>query len=223
MNAKRLPKAIRRTKGELPQDPAALGATGQDTSPAMPAMPEWPWPQEPTVSPAASPEPPVQKPSSAAPAKPASKSAGGAPKPPPAEERASLPAVPLADDMASRRRSVAYRMVDRYATYSGGIGIIPLPVANVAGVMAINIRMVQMLCNLYGVPFKKDRARAILVGLAGGATPTGLAAATSSTLYFLMPATTLIALAVSSAAALTCTRRIGQIFVEHFERGGKVE
>jgi hypothetical protein len=50
-----------------------------------------------------------------------------------------------------------------------------------------------------------------------------LAAATASTFYFLMPATTVIALAVSSVAAVAGTRRIGQIFVEHLERGGTVE
>ncbi len=206
MSAKKLPKAIRRTTGELPPDPARQGTTDEE-------------------APTAIPEQPVQQPSSALSSDADSDVAGRVPQPAssPVEERAALPERSSADDMAARRRSLAYRMVERYAAYSGGVGVIPLPVANVAGVMAINIRMVQVLCNIYGVPFRRDRTRAVLVGLAGGATPTGLAAATSSTLAYLTPATTIIALAVSSVTAVACTRRIGRVFVEHFESGGTVE
>jgi uncharacterized protein (DUF697 family) len=120
---------------------------------------------------------------------------------------------------ARRRLSRAHAIVERHATYSAAGGIIPLPIANAASVMAIIMRMVRMLSNLYGVPFERDRARAIVVGMAGGATPAGLAAITSSTLYYLVPASAIIGLAVSSVAAVACTRSIGRTFVEHFESG----
>ena len=120
---------------------------------------------------------------------------------------------------AGRRLSRAHAIVERHATYSAAGGIIPLPIANVASVMAIIVRMVRMLSNLYGVPFERDRARAIVVGMAGGATPTGLAAVTSSALYYLVPASAIIGLAVSSVAAVACTRSIGRTFIEHFESG----
>lgn len=120
---------------------------------------------------------------------------------------------------AGRRLSQAHAIVERHATYSAAGGLIPLPIANVASVMAIIVRMVRMLSNLYGVPFERDRARAIVVGMAGGATPTGLAAVASSALYYLVPASAIIGLAVSSVAAVACTRSIGRTFVEHFESG----
>jgi uncharacterized protein (DUF697 family) len=94
-----------------------------------------------------------------------------------------------------------------------------LPIVNVASVTAIIVRMVRILSRLYGVPFERDRARAIVVGMVGGAAPTGLAAVTSSTLHYLMPASAIIGLAVSSVAAVACTRSIGRTFVEHFESG----
>jgi uncharacterized protein (DUF697 family) len=119
----------------------------------------------------------------------------------------------------ARRLSQAHAIVERHATYSAAGGIIPLPIANVASVMAIILHMVKMLSNLYGVPFERDRARAIVVGMAGGAMPTGFAAVTSSTLYYLVPVSAIIGLAVSSVAAVACTRGIGRIFVEHFESG----
>ena len=120
---------------------------------------------------------------------------------------------------AVRRLARARAIVERHATYSAAGGLIPLPLVNVASVMAIILRMVKRLSNLYGVPFERDRARAIVVGLAGGAAPTGLAAVTTSTLQYLVPASALIGLAVSSVAAVGCTRSIGRVFVEHFENG----
>jgi uncharacterized protein (DUF697 family) len=127
---------------------------------------------------------------------------------------------PMAEDpLAARRRSLARRIVDRHATYSAVGGIIPVPIANVAGVTAVIVRMVKVLSDLYGVPFERDRARAIVIGLMGGAMPTGLAAVTASTLFYIVPGSNLIGLAVSSATAIACTRGIGRIFIEHFESG----
>jgi uncharacterized protein (DUF697 family) len=147
---------------------------------------------------------------------------GAAPAPHVVSAERVLVSRPRAPLDAGRRLSQAHAIVERHATYSAAGGIIPLPIANVASVMAIIVRMVRMLSNLYGVPFERDRVRAIVVGMAGGATPTGLAAVTSSTLYYLVPASAIIGLAVSSVAAVACTRSIGRTFVEHFESGARL-
>jgi uncharacterized protein (DUF697 family) len=120
---------------------------------------------------------------------------------------------------AVRRRAQALAIVERHATYSAAGGIIPVPIVNVASIMAIIVRMVRALSKLYGVPFERDRARAIVVALAGGTLPTGFAAVTTSTLYYVLPGAALLGLAVSCVTATTCTRNIGRTFVEHFERG----
>lgn len=72
-------------------------------------------------------------------------------------------------------------------------------------------------------PFERDRARAIVVGLVGGAMPSGLASVASSTLVYIVPASAVIGLAVSSMAAAACTRAIGRIFVDHFESGATLQ
>lgn len=118
-----------------------------------------------------------------------------------------------------RRKSLARAIVERHATYSAVGGVIPLPIVNIASVTAVIVRMVKVLSELYGVPFERDRARAIVVGLMGGAMPTGLGAATASTLVYVVPGSNLIGLAVSSMTAIACTRSIGRVFVEHFESG----
>jgi len=120
---------------------------------------------------------------------------------------------------AAKRRAQARAIVDRHATYSAVGGILPLPIASVAGITTIIIRMVKMLSTLYGVPFERDRARAIVAGLVGGATPTGFAAVTTSTLFYAVPSGLLLGTVVSAISAVACTRGIGRVFIEHFESG----
>jgi uncharacterized protein (DUF697 family) len=143
-----------------------------------------------------------------------------------APQAASAPAAAVAsaastgaETNTSQRRSLAQAIVERHAAYAAVGGIIPVPIVNVASITAVIVRMVKVLSGLYGVPFERDRARAIVIGLMGGTMPTGLAAVTSSTLVALVPASGLIGLAVSSVTAIACTRGIGRIFIEHFEGG----
>jgi uncharacterized protein (DUF697 family) len=118
-----------------------------------------------------------------------------------------------------KRLTQARAIVERHATYSAVGGILPLPIASVAGITTIIIRMVRMLSDLYGVPFERDRARAIVAGLVGGATPTGFAAVTTSTLFYAVPSGLLLGTVVSAISAVACTRSIGRVFIEHFESG----
>jgi uncharacterized protein (DUF697 family) len=193
MNKKQLPKAIRRETSDVRQVP--LGAGANDHREALASAPD-------------------------------SKPDGGdvvvgtAPhvSPPVGDVLAARAPAPAEFD-AVRRLSRAHAIVERHATYSAAGGIIPLPIANVASVMAIIVRMVKMLSDIYGVPFERDRARAIVVAMVGGAMPTGLAAVTISTLQFVVPGSAFIGLAVSSATAVACTRSIGRTFIEHFESG----
>ena len=129
-------------------------------------------------------------------------------------------AAPASDSReAARRRRQARAIVERHANFSAIGGIIPVPVANVAGITAIIVRMVRSLSRLYGVPFERTRARAIVIGLMGGIMPTGLATIATSTLTYFVPGYGIIGLAVSSVTASAYARSIGQMFIEHFENG----
>jgi|SRR5215510_15274142 len=188
MNKRKLPKAIRRTAGDLRQDAPVQTAESLPTDGAA------------TV--------------------PLFAHAGDVVATPVRRVARDLASRPVPTELnAVRRLARARAIVERHATYSAAGGLIPLPLVNVASVTAIILRMVKKLSELYGVPFQRDRARAIVVGLAGGATPTGLGAVTTSTLQYLVPASALIGLAVSSVVAVGCTRSIGRVFVEHFENG----
>jgi uncharacterized protein (DUF697 family) len=125
----------------------------------------------------------------------------------------------LPDQVAAKRRGFARKIVERHRTYAAIGGLMPLAVVNIASVTAVNLRMVRQLSELYQVPFQRDRARAVIVSLIGGAAPSGFGLATSSTLMWIVPGGMLVGLGVSALAAGALTRAIGQVFVESFENG----
>jgi uncharacterized protein (DUF697 family) len=130
------------------------------------------------------------------------------------------PAAPvLTGPLAAKRRALARKIVARHKNYAALGGLVPLPVANIASVTAINLRMVQQLSKLYEVPFQRDRARSFIVGLIGGAVPTGVGVATSTTLMWIMPGGLLLGLGAAALTAGALTRGIGLVFVESFESG----
>lgn len=128
----------------------------------------------------------------------------------------------LPPELAARRRAIAHRIVERHRTYAAVGGLVPVPVANIGAVTAVNLRMVQQLSTLYQVPFQRDRARAAIVSLIGGAAPSGFGAATSSLLMWVVPGGMLVGLGVSALSAGALTRAIGQVFVESFENGAQL-
>lgn len=130
-----------------------------------------------------------------------------------------LPALSIqAQSLAAKRRTLARRVVERHRTYAAVGGLLPVPIVNVAGVTAIIMRMVKQLSALYQLPYEPDWTRSMIIGLMGGATPTGLGTATSSTLALAIPGSAFVGLAVSAITAGALTRGIGLVFIEHFEK-----
>jgi uncharacterized protein (DUF697 family) len=122
-----------------------------------------------------------------------------------------------ADPLAARRRALARRIVDRHRNYAALGGLVPLPAANIASVTAVNLRMVKQLSELYGLPFERDRTRALIIALIAGAVPTGAGLAASSTLMWIVPGGLVWGLGAAALTAGALTRGIGAVFVESFE------
>lgn len=129
---------------------------------------------------------------------------------------------PQAGSETARRRRIAVAIVERHANLSAVGGIIPVPILNVAGITAIMVHMVARLSHLYDVPFERSRARATVIGLMGGALPTGLASATAWGLLQMVPGANVFGLVVSSVTAGACARSLGSLFIDHFETGATI-
>jgi len=132
---------------------------------------------------------------------------------------AVAPAAPLPHKLATQRRRLAHKIVARHKNYAALGGLVPLPVANIGAVTAVNLRMVKQLSDLYGVPFERDRTRALIVALVGGAAPMGVGAATSTALMWVIPGGMVVGLGAAALTAGALTRGIGHVFIESFESG----
>jgi uncharacterized protein (DUF697 family) len=122
--------------------------------------------------------------------------------------------------LPARRRTLAQRVIERHGAYAALGGLAPVPIANIASVAVIIVRMVKQLSDLYGVPFERDRTRSLVVGILAAAVPTGVGTAAASTLGYLVPGAALVGLGVSALMAGALTRSIGLVFIESFEREG---
>jgi uncharacterized protein (DUF697 family) len=218
--SRKLPKAIGRTIDDLRSNAATARAEAARPAKAV-ARAAAPEPDEPEPEPASPPAAKAPKAEAAAPAaappsaateKPASRSA---PLPVPV---AAQPGAP--DYEAALRHAQARTIVEKHATYAAAGGLIPIPVADVAGVTAIIVHMAGNLARHYTIPPDRNRTRALVLGLIGAMAPVGLGALTSSSLLRFIPGANLVGMAVTSIAAAACTRSIGLIFIEHFESGG---
>jgi uncharacterized protein (DUF697 family) len=130
---------------------------------------------------------------------------------------------PSTDPATALRRRGAVAIVERYANYSAIGGAIPVPLANAAAITALLVRMVKSLSDLYGVPFERNRTRSVIIGLMGGALPTGFATIATSTIALFVPGVNVLGLAVSSVTSGAYARSIGQLFIEHFENGAALD
>ncbi len=119
--------------------------------------------------------------------------------------------------MSNERASSAEKSILKYTAASASIGVIPVPLVDIALLMGIQLKMIQSLSTLYEVPFSKHLAKSIIASLVGSSIPASF----SSNLVRLIPVYG-IAVGVISRSILGCTSTysIGRVFIQHFESGG---
>lgn len=100
------------------------------------------------------------------------------------------------------------------------LGTVPVPVVDIAGVLAVSVRMVSGLSDVYGVDFSRELARAALVSLIPAAMPVALAGAGGSLLKVVPGLGTLVSTAGVSLLSGAVVYALGQVFIRHYEAGG---
>ena len=104
-----------------------------------------------------------------------------------------------------------------------GVGLIPIPLIDCAAVMALQLKLLRELSDLYKKPFAETQAKAVIASLIGGILPTALVGGSAAAfLKFLPGPGTLLGAAAVSAASGASTLAIGKVFIAHFETGGSL-
>jgi uncharacterized protein (DUF697 family) len=115
----------------------------------------------------------------------------------------------------------AISIVQRNMMWSAGVGLVPLPFVEFAAIAAVQLKMVNELCELYEVSFYQDLAKSSVAALIAGvgSVTLGKLFAVSSLRVFPVVGTAL-AVASTSVVSAGVTYAVGRVFITHFEAGG---
>jgi uncharacterized protein (DUF697 family) len=101
----------------------------------------------------------------------------------------------------------------------GASFLVPIPIADIFAVGALQLDMIRQLCRAYGVPFSETQGKAIVSAL----TSSTLARAGARSLIKLVPGLgTLIGGITVSIFNGASTYALGEVFKRHFETGGTI-
>lgn len=115
----------------------------------------------------------------------------------------------------------AKEIVKRYALYSAGAGLIPMPLVDFAAITAINVKMVKDLGTLYGLEFSQDRIRPLVGSVIAGYSATQVGYGISGSAMKTVPVLgTIAGVAAVPAAGAAVTYAVGRVFIQHFASGG---
>lgn len=121
------------------------------------------------------------------------------------------------------RGNEALAIVKRHAYYSSGIGLLPVPFAEVLTVNAVQYAMIKKLASCYDLQFKDQWVKSLVSSLLSGVVSVSIiygpitnALAIVTGFGWIMRAG--VSLSVSGAV----TMALGKLFIDHFERGGSL-
>lgn len=130
--------------------------------------------------------------------------------------RPALPAPKPGFDK-QRRYQEAQNIVLDYTMWSAGTGLVPIPFFDMVAMLAIEVRMIRRLSQVYHVPFSKERGKTLIAALLGGVH----AGVWTSSCLKLVPMFGLAGVVVPmTAISGAMTYAIGRVFMQHFESGG---
>lgn len=116
----------------------------------------------------------------------------------------------------------AQPIIRRHVIFSMSAGFIPVPIADIIAVTAVQLDMIRQLCKLYGQDYQDSSGKA-LIGAIVGTTLSRLAARSVGSVLKTIPiiGSALGGMTVSAFSGVA-TYAIGQVVAQHFASGGSI-
>lgn len=124
-------------------------------------------------------------------------------------------------EKAADQHLLADLRVRQYTMAAMAVGLVPVPLVDLAGLFAIQVKLLHSLARAYGVPFRADLGRAAIASLVGGAIPVSSAPTLGASLGKVIPGygqTVATGTLVVLNGAVTYA--LGKVFIQHFASGG---
>jgi uncharacterized protein (DUF697 family) len=112
--------------------------------------------------------------------------------------------------------------IKKHVIWAMGVGLVPVPLVDIAGVTAVQLTMINDICKTYGVSFSQERAKSVVASLLGAFVPVSVATTAASLLKFVPVLGTTVGVLTMPLAAGASTYAVGKVFVQHFEAGGTI-
>ncbi len=122
----------------------------------------------------------------------------------------------------SPRAEEADAIVKNHVLWSMGAGFIPIPIADILAVTAIQLDMVKQLCRLYGIDYQESKGKAIVATLTGSTLARVAAYGAGSVFKFIPGLGTLLGGVTVSVFSGASTYATGEVFKRHMESGGTI-
>ncbi len=134
---------------------------------------------------------------------------------------AAMTRAPESNEMSPEARAEqASKLVDRFATWSGVAGLVPIPIVDLVAVGGLQVQMLRRLSQIYNVPFSENRGKALISSLLGAMIPTASGLGAADALKAIPIVGTIISAFITPGLAAGATYAIGKVFIQHFASGG---
>ncbi len=111
-------------------------------------------------------------------------------------------------------------IIKRHVYWSIGAGLIPIPVADIAAVTAIQLDMLKQVCSFYDIDYSEESGKSWITALATSTMSAFVAKIGSSALKLIPIVGTIAGAASMSIVSGASTYALGRAFANHFESGG---
>jgi len=106
----------------------------------------------------------------------------------------------------------ANRLIRSHVIAATVMGVVPIPIVDLAAQIGIQVNLVRSLAKVYNLPFSPEIGKTLIGALVGATLPV----AALAVLRAIPP----LAIVSSVALAGASTTAVGKIFAQHFESGG---
>lgn len=131
------------------------------------------------------------------------------------------PAIPYAEPLALQsdpRSAQADAIIRHFMMMTAGAGALPVVLADILAVSAIQLEMIRQLCHVYGIPYERARARAVVMALV---TNTLVHRGARSLTKKVPVIGWLIGGASMALLSAGATLALGKLFKAHLQAGGQ--
>ncbi len=127
----------------------------------------------------------------------------------------------MSKTIAISKQAAAEAVVNKYIPWSMGAGFVPVPLADIAAITGVQLKMLAEISKIYGVEFSENRGKSIVFSLLGGVGSLSIAAGVFGSVVKAIPGFgSMLGAATLPVVAGGITYATGKVFIQHFESGG---